>query len=463
MSSAQTTDLPAPVAAPSTPIVAPDEGYQARIPFGVADYFWEDALARRDLEAKLLHLFRTWGYTDIIPPMFEYSETYRGRASQGLQKQLYTFVERDGSTLVLRADMTIPVARLAGVRLHDVPAPQRFCYAESVFRYVETQAGRQREFWQAGCELIGAATPQADAEILALTAHAMHVAQLTEFRLVVGQMQYFDGILRDLNLSPPETAALTNAVNRNSAEQLAEFLRTTQLRTQQRRTLEELPLLSGPDAQRVIDHAGRHCLNHTMHNALANLRAIYDGLAAHGLEDRVHIDLTEINNLGYYTGLTFEVLTPGLGFPVGGGGRYDNLVGTFGPAKPAVGVALGLDRILAAARSRAGAAHAPHPVGPDFLVDAAGNATALAAVGTLRSLGVRVAAQLPTSEGHSIRESAKTVGAKFALQWTGNGFEVHDLQSDDAPVETLQPHDFARLVERCRELPVQSPAAGIRS
>jgi len=91
------------------------------------------------------------------------------------------FLDRDGSMLALRADMTIPVARLVATRLHDCALPQRFCYAGSVFRDVEPRAGQQREFWQAGVELIGSAAPDADAEVLALTARALVEAASTNF------------------------------------------------------------------------------------------------------------------------------------------------------------------------------------------------------------------------------------------------------------------------------------------
>src|SRR5690606_4841213 len=129
---------------------------------------------------------------------------------------MYRFLDRDGSTLALRADMTIPVARLVGVRLHDRPMPQRFCYAGSVFRHTETQAGRQREFTQAGFELIGAAGAAADAEVIALSIAAMTAAGLRDFRLVLGQLHFFHSLLQELKLSPEQTAHLQRAINRNS-------------------------------------------------------------------------------------------------------------------------------------------------------------------------------------------------------------------------------------------------------
>jgi ATP phosphoribosyltransferase regulatory subunit len=402
---------------------------QVQIPRGVADYFWDEAYARRRLETKLLDLFRTWGYQDVIPPMFEYADTFLHRSSRKLQAELYRFLDRDGSTLTLRADMTIPVARLVGVRLHDRPMPQRYCYAGSVFRHTETQAGRQREFFQAGFELIGAASPAADAEVIALTIQAMRSAGLSDFRLVVGQLQFFHGLLQELQLSPEQTAHLQRAIDRNSGAELAEFLRTTPLRTQQRHTIEQFPLLSGPNAQSVIAHADRLCLNYTMHKALTNLRDIYRHLEAFGVNDEVYLDLTEINNLGYYTGISFEVLIPGLGFSLGGGGRYDNLIGTFGAPQPAVGVALGVDRILNA--QRASTTYDPAiSSAPDILVASSDSGEALAVVSEWRRKGLRVVLNVDESQGQELWTAAQNMGIAHAASWTGVGFDVYGLNPD---------------------------------
>ena len=290
------------------------------IPRGVADYFWAEAHARRTLENDLLDLFRSWGYGDVIAPIFEFADVVRKRANQRLQEETYTFLGRDGSTLALRPDMTIPVARLVGTRLHDWPMPQRFCYAGSVFRYTETRAGRQREFHQAGIELIGAAGPRADAEVVALAVAALRKAGLDQFRMVIGHLGFFGGLLQELDLEPTDEQALTQAVDRQSEAELTLLLESLSISVAQQRTLEELPALSGADADDLLERANKLCLNSSMQAALDNLHAILDALAGHGVADSVYLDLTEINNLGYYTGITFEALAPGLGFPLASGG-----------------------------------------------------------------------------------------------------------------------------------------------
>jgi ATP phosphoribosyltransferase regulatory subunit len=397
----------------ATPIPAP-------IPRGVADYFWGEAARRRTLEADLLALFRAWGYGDVLPPAFEYVETLAQRANPELQAELYRFVDRDGSALALRADMTIPVARLVATRLHDLPMPQRFCYAGSVFRYADTQAGMQREFWQAGVELIGAADPAADAEVLALTVRALEAAGLAKVQLAVGHLGYFHGLLEALALPQHAQEALLVAVDRNSEAALIDFLRTTNLSDVARTAVAGVPTLSGDDPRALLERADKLCLNDAMSSALDNLRAILRALHGHALDERVHVDLTEIHNLGYYTGMTFEALSPRLGFALASGGRYDHLVGTFGAPQPAVGAALILDRLLLALRPEATPAR---PLAPQVLAATQGDPAAHAAVEVLRSAGLTVAVDLANRSAQPLADYAQKVGARVTLCWSNGAFQ----------------------------------------
>lgn len=386
-----------------------------QVPAGVADYFWGEARERRHLEATLLTVFRSWGYGDVVTPVFEYADTLSARGNRELQSELCRFLDRDGSMLALRADMTIPVARLVGTRLHDAPLPQRFCYAGSVFRDVEPRAGQQREFWQAGVELIGSAAPAADAEVLALTAEALHAAGIAQFRLVLGQMQYFAGLLQALALTPAAQARLAEAIDRNSEPALDAFLQATHLTPAQQRTLAELPHLGGTAIDDILQRAERLALNDTMHAAIANLRAICAALADFAVLDQVTLDLSEIHNLGYYTGITFEVLAPGVGFRIASGGRYDNLVGTFGAPLPAVGAGLGLERVLLA--KRMGAAPSPQPLPPDVVLAAGRNPAAFAFAAAARRAGLSVAFDLEARRAEALHAYARRLDACAAVDW----------------------------------------------
>ena len=417
------------------------------VPFGVADYFWEEASSRQDLLDQLMETFRGWGYGDVIPPMFEFDSTLSAQYDDRLRSGMYRFLDRDGSTLSLRPEFTTPVARLVGARLHDWPMPQRFCYGGSVFRYLEPQAGRQREFWQVGGELFGAPDPAADAEILALTATALKVAGLTEFRQIVGHIRYYRSLLDALGLDPQRTQQLQWALERKSEPLLDEFLRDTPLRTGQRQAVETLPQLVGEKVDAILSLAERHIQNRGMHEALKNLRGIVDALGGYDVRDSVIIDLTEIRNLGYYTGVSFEAVTPGLGTAVASGGRYDDLVGRFGPPQPAVGVALGVDRLLVARQRQDGlesetSRHRRQPA----LAIAQGNPDALAQVQRLRQAGLHIQVDVNGWPVDAAFAYAEKTDVRDILLWE-DGFQ-HHRRDERGDFVLIGPLEESRLAGR---------------
>jgi len=425
------------------------------VPFGVADYFWDEASSRQGLLDQLMETFRGWGYGDVIPPMFEFDSTLSAQYDDRLRSGMYRFLDRDGSTLSLRPEFTTPVARLVGARLHDWPMPQRFCYGGSVFRYLEPQAGRQREFWQVGGELFGAPDPAADAEILALTATAMKGADLSAFRLIVGHIRYYRSLLDALKLDPQQTQQLQWALERKSEPLLDDFLRDTPLRTGQRQAVETLPQLEGENVDGILSLAERHIQNRGMHEALQNLRGIVDALGGYDIQDRVIIDLTEIRNLGYYTGVSFEAVTPGLGTAVASGGRYDDLVGRFGPPQPAVGVALGVDRIMVARQRQDGedAQTGQHRLQPALALPQ-GSPDALAQVQRLRQAGLHIQVDVNGWPLDAAFAYAAETDLRDVLLWE-DGFQHHrrDERGDFVLLGPLKESLLAGNTVTCREEP----------
>src|SRR5919199_181973 len=146
---------------------------ERQLPYGVAVLFFDDAACKSEVEHILKQTFATWGYGEVIPPTFEYYEALAAEASPQVREEIYRFSDRDGRMLALRADPTIPIARLVGTKLAEHPLPLRFFYVCNVFRHEEPKAALRREFTQAGVELIGAATPVGDAEVIALAVAAL--------------------------------------------------------------------------------------------------------------------------------------------------------------------------------------------------------------------------------------------------------------------------------------------------
>ncbi len=356
------------------------------LPHGIIDRFWEEAAHLRAVAETLRGVFRRWGYTEFIPPTFEYAETLNTGAGPLLQEQMYRFFDRDGKMLVLRPDMTIPTARLVGSKLFDQPFPQRFFYSGQVFRYNEPRAGLQREFYQAGVELIGVASVEGDGEILALAVESFHALNLRDFRLVLGQMEFFRGLLDALNLPPKAADELRSALDRKSAPDVQRFITRWGIQGPARRALLRLPYLHG--GEDVLLQAREIALNARMEAALDRLHALKRVLDIHGIIPYVTLDLAEVRGMAYYTDITFEGFVPGLGVSLLSGGRYDDLVGKFGPPQPAVGFAIALDRALRAREAQ----RAPLPRWtPDVVVGGPVTEENLARVDALRHSGHSVA------------------------------------------------------------------------
>jgi len=331
------------------------------IPRGVADYFGGPAQRRRQLETDLRSLARTWGYVEIIPPIFEYAETLITEVGGQLAEDLYRFFDRDGRLLALRPDLTVPTARIIGSKLYDQPLPQRYFYAGPVFRTQEPRAGRQREFWQAGVELIGAASPDADAEVLALAALALQPLGLSDFRFSLGHLGYFHGLIAHLQLDDKTVSRLQNALDRKSHDDVQALIDEWGLAGEDRETVSGLLDLFGPQGDGVLSRARRLARNQQMLDAVERLEAVEERLQQFGVKAFFDIDLADVRAMDYYTGITFKAYTPGIGFSVVNGGRYDQLVGEFGPDLPAVGCAFYIDRLLLARTRQSGPPADPIP------------------------------------------------------------------------------------------------------
>jgi len=379
------------------------------LPRGVSDRFYEAARQRRALEEQLAELFRRWGYREFIPPMFEYAETLSTEANQ-LESEMYRFVDRDGQTLALRPDMTIPTARLAGSKLYDQPFPQRFFYRGSVFRYAEPQAGRQREFTQAGIELIGAAGAAADGESIILALEALRTAGLRHFRLTLGQMAFIHGLLAELELAPPEEQALLDAIDRKSQPNLLAILGELRLTAAQRRAVQTLPTLTGEE--NVLARAEKIALNKQMRRAVENLAEIEAVLDGYQVKEAVSLDLAEVRGRKYYTGITFECFAEGFGDKIGSGGRYDHLVERFGPARPAVGFALNVDSLLYARRRQD---VAPPPTPPRIFAQLSLTESYIQKVAWLRGQGFAVRNACRHYSPEALRQNAAAHGEEGVL------------------------------------------------
>jgi ATP phosphoribosyltransferase regulatory subunit len=330
----------------------------AQVPSGVQCFVGEEARDRRLVEEAVVSVFEGWDYEEIIPPLFDYADVFTGEA---LAPKTYSFVGRDGNVLALRPDFTSLLAKIAAGRLRDRKAPLRLYYSGEVVRYEPVKAGRQSELHQMGLEHLGGDARAADAEVLAIAAECLEHLGARGWVLALGHVGVFNGLVEGSGLDGERLEALRERVESKDPAGVRRALEGAALPALTAAALERLSAMAG--GLEALDEAARafgFCGPATA--AVDELRAVAGALRTAGLADRLVVDLGEVRGLDYYTGLVFRVFAPGLGFEVGGGGRYDTLLARFGRPLPAVGFMLGLDRVaLLLERQEAAPQAAPAP------------------------------------------------------------------------------------------------------
>ncbi|MFS0724713.1 ATP phosphoribosyltransferase regulatory subunit [Paenibacillus sp. 1P07SE] len=313
-------------------------------PIGAKDYLPHAVAKLRTVERLVLDCMAGWGYEQIITPTMEYYDTV-GVASSTSDQKLFKLLNNRGTTLVLRSDMTAPIARVVASLLKEEQFPLRLSYHSNVFRSIEEEAGREAEFFQTGVELVGDASPEADAEMVALAIASLQAAGVSRFKIAIGHVGFLNGLFEEM-LGDREEAqeALKACLLGRDYVGYRERLTQLELAEPVRQELEAILRLRG--GEEVCEQALQLSGNATAQASIRHLCKIWEVLESYGVRDQVLIDLTMIGDFSYYTGMTFEGYAADLGFPVVSGGRYDNLLQQFGRPAPATGFAVKTTRIL---------------------------------------------------------------------------------------------------------------------
>ena len=316
-----------------------------KIPFqaikGTHDILPAEARLWQAAEAAARDHFELYGYREIRTPVFEATELFEkgtGQTSDIVIKEMYTFVDKGGRSVTLRPEYTPSIARaIIEHRLYLEPAPLRFYYIGPMFRYDKPQKGRYRQFHQADVEVFGEADPAIDAEVVEMADSLLGKLKVEGVEILINSVG-----------CPKCRPDYLNALRRAAETKRAEFcpdcqrkIETNPLRIFDckvegcRELAARFPL--------ITDSLCRECAGH-----FAGFRS---HLEAYGLRYRVEPRL--VRGIDYYTKTTFEVVTSHAGQQnaILGGGRYDGLMQQYGgPDMCAIGFAMGLERLLEAAR-----------------------------------------------------------------------------------------------------------------
>ena len=331
--------------------------YSRQTPEGVQDYLPVECYNKARVEKKMAQCFHLSGYDQVDLPTFEYLDVFaKGVGSVRIEKMI-KFVDNQGRILVLRPDLTVPIARMASTRLQDAKAPLRLFYVANAFGSKDTSPNAQKEYTQAGVELLGVPGPEGDAEVIALAIETLRAAGLEGFAIDIGQVEYFKGIMEEAGLSVEQSVELREYVDQKNMLAIELFMNENSVSAKLRERIMQLPALYGKEE--VLDNAIALTRNERALRALATLRQVYEYLKAFGLSEYVTFDLGMLYSTDYYTGLIFRGITDYLGAPILSGGRYDTLTSEFGCSREATGFAIGIKRVLIALERQGGMEQTP--------------------------------------------------------------------------------------------------------
>ena len=319
-------------------------------PRGTRDFLFDEMRQRKKAESTLRNIFENYGYQEIKTPLFEELKLFTTKSGEEIVNQLYNFKDKSDRELTLRPEITAPVARLYLNELEKTSTkPIKLYYYGSCFRYERPQKGRFRQFWQFGCELIGAKTPQGEAEVIALCSDAINALGITTADVNVNHLGIIRGLFKHFNITQETQREIMVVIDKGDKDLLIESLSG------------DNPVIDNDELNQIllklIDMVGDKSIISDVEElidpydepkeALNELKELISLLEAFGV-DNYTLNLGVARGLDYYTGIVFEIYVPELGAQkqICGGGSY-SLVKLFGGQEvESTGFALGFDRLM---------------------------------------------------------------------------------------------------------------------
>ncbi|WP_343209028.1 ATP phosphoribosyltransferase regulatory subunit [Anaerolentibacter hominis] len=323
------------------------------IPEGVRDIYDTECARKRMIQERMHGVMELYGFKDIQTPMFEFFNVFNRERGTVSSKNMFKFIDRDGSTLVLRPDITPPIARCVAKYYAEEEFPIRLCYIGDTFVNTDSYQGKLRETTQLGVELINDSSVDADAEMIALVIDSLLQAGLSEFQVEIGHADYFNGLVEEAGLNQEEAEELRSLIERKNIFGVEEMVGRKEISDDLKELFRRLPEMFGN--MESLTEIKSKTQNERARKAIERLEKLYDILASYGFQSYITVDLGMLSKYNYYTGIIFRAYTYGTGDAIVTGGRYDNLLEQFGKQAPSIGFAVVIDQLMAAlSRQKAG-------------------------------------------------------------------------------------------------------------
>lgn len=319
------------------------KNYALHIPEGVKDYTNEEAALKEQIQNIFKKVFKTNNYSLVETPTFEYLDVFALGEQSYQQPSLYHLVNRQGELMALRSDMTRSIARLIGTHQYEV-FPKRFSYLCNCFRYPERYQGKLHEFTQAGIELIGNKSMNADAEVIKIAIQCLKEAGVSDFNVHIGSSRFLNHLFNDLGFKEEKTLEIFEAIEAKDAVRLKAIFMGEEIERETLELLLELIQCSGQIG--LLRHVKSKLHSSKAIQELEQMEQLYELLEDYGVNESITFDFSLMSYGKYYTGMMFQIFTLGVGSALIEGGRYDKLLQQFGKDLPAVGFGIHINRVM---------------------------------------------------------------------------------------------------------------------
>lgn len=309
------------------------------------DFTVDECKRRNKIIETITERFSKWGYSEVSTPIVEYYKTFNHKTQDLKEEEMYKFFDSRGRILVLRPDMTVPVARLVNTKLKDMKLPLKLFYNAEVFRVHESFEGKRNEYLDCGIELIGVSGEKTDLEVLVTALEVLKALDTKkEFKLEIGNVNILKSALKDMNLSIDNQNKVIELINKKSLTSLREYLDDIEIRKEYKEFLNKFPWLFG--GYEMIKKAKGLAFNEDMKKNIEYLENLYLNLQKLGYEKYLSVDISMVPRVNYYSGIIFKGYVKEIGSTVIRGGRYDNLLESFGKSIPAIGFSVDVNLLI---------------------------------------------------------------------------------------------------------------------
>lgn len=316
--------------------------FKFQTPEGVKDELFHEYERKQNIVKDINDVFKSFGYREVFTPTIEYYDIFSSIKSTVLKDEMFKLIDKSGDILVLRPDVTIPIARMVANNSKTSNNKFKVLYNHQVFRMVNEN---RRETTQTGIEFFGSDKLDSDSEVISIAAKSLLKIDI-DFRIEIGHANYYKGLLEEVNIDNEDTyLTLKELIENKNFVELEKLAGELDLDQDVRNAIIEMPKLYG-NYKDVLVEAEKLSLNEKMRTSLNDLREVCETIEDFGYDEYISVDLGLINHLDYYTGVTFKGYMASHGEMILSGGRYDDLAENYGKSIPATGFAIDVDELL---------------------------------------------------------------------------------------------------------------------